>query len=365
MCHYPVYPRLNAFGQQYRRAGYRTPSEFGKSQDFTNVNELLAGRIRSQFVYEDKTNTISRTEFVFPDVSLFYSGAISRNFSAWVHVVSSDFNKVDFHGHIQGVFGKPDSFFSFRVGQMHMLGQEAAAGFGRPTGLNLPVTQVTPLTNTGTPVLYTFDKRQNGLELAYVLGPGRLLFQITNGLDETGSGNTNTGDIDPDKDYMAAFDYLLDDIASGFTLLYYHGTTHGAGTTSSRLGPEYNYWRTGINVSKVFPFPAFGFFELQGGYYRSHDNNPAGTPAGGTVDGNAFYVESQQYITGPEVTLYQRYSLIDPNLTKNNSLRQDVTVGVVTPLQTWLRLTADYTYTKNDDVRVKAHAATVELQVNY
>ena len=26
MCHYPVVPRLNSFGQQFRRAGYRTPS---------------------------------------------------------------------------------------------------------------------------------------------------------------------------------------------------------------------------------------------------------------------------------------------------------------------------------------------------
>lgn len=365
MCHYPVIPRLNAFGQQYRRAGYRTPAEFGKTQDFTNVNHLLAGRVRSQFLYEDQTGAINRTEFKFPDVSFFYSGAISRNFSAWIHTVSSSSTNVDLHGHIQGVFGTPDSFFSFRLGQMHMLQQEAAAGFGRPTSLNLAATQSTALTDTGTPVLYTFDKRQNGIELAYVRGAGRILVQVTNGLNSQGSGNTNTGDIDADKDYMAAFDYLLDEIASGVTAVFYHGTTHGQGTTASSLGPEFNYWRTGINVSKVFPVPAFGFFELQGAYYRSHDNNPAGTPAGDTVDGNAFYVESQQYITGPEVTFYERYSLIDLNLAKNNSLRQDMTFGVVTPLQTWLRVTADYTYTKNDDAQTKAHTATVELQVNY
>lgn len=366
MCHYPVIPRLNAFGQQYRRAGYRTPAEFGQTQEFTNVNELLAGRLRSQFLYVDQTGTISRTEFKFPDVSFFYSGAISRNFSVWSHVVASNSTNVDFHGHIQGVFGTPDSFFSFRVGQMHMLQQEAAAGFGRPTSLNLPATQSTALTNTGTPVSYTFDQRQDGIELAYVRGPGRFVFQVTNGLNQNGSGTAEAGgDIDSDKDYMVAFDYLLDEIASGVTAVFYHGTTHGQGTTASSLGPEFNYWRTGINVSKVFPVPAFGFFELQGAYYRSHDNNPAGTPAGDTVDGNAFYVESQQYITGPEVTFYERYSLIDLNLAKHNSLRQDVSIGVVTPLQTWLRVTADYTYTKNDDAQTKAHTATVELQVNY
>ncbi len=92
---------------------------------------------------------------------------------------------------------------------------------------------------------------------------------------------------------------------------------------------------------------------------------PAGTPAGNSVDGNAFYVESQQYITGPEVTFYERYAWIDPNLSQNNVLRQDVSVGVVTPLQTWLRLTADYTYSKNDDANTKAHIGTLELQINY
>ena len=366
MCHYPVIPRLNTFGQQYRRAGYRTPDEFGKTQDFTKVNEMFAGRITTQFRYEDKDNAVSRTEFKFPDVSLFYSGAISRNFSTWIHGFSNNSSNFDLHGHIQGVFGTSDSFFSFRVGQMHMLQQEGAAGFGRSTGLTLPVTQTIPLTNTNTPVLYTFNKRQNGIELAYVRGKGRLLVQITNGLDETGSGTNNTGDIDSDKDYMVAFDYLLDDIASGFTVFYYHGTTHGVvNQNPSAVDREFNYWRTGFNISKVFHIPAFGFLEFQGAYYRSHDNNPSGTAAGTSVDGNAFYIESQQYITGPEITFYERYSWIDLNQSQDNAIRQDVTVGVVTPIQTWLRLTADYTYTKNDIANVKGHLATLELQVNY
>src|SRR5688500_7776420 len=38
MCHYAAYPRLNSFGLQYRRMGYRTPSEVNKDQDLANVN---------------------------------------------------------------------------------------------------------------------------------------------------------------------------------------------------------------------------------------------------------------------------------------------------------------------------------------
>lgn len=364
MCHYPVVPRLNAFGQQYRRAGYRTPIEFGKSQDFTKVNEMFAGRMRTQFAYEDKEgkDAIQRSEFKFPELAFYYSGAVSRNFSTWVHATSSNSTSLDFHGHIQGVFGKPEHFVSVRVGQMHMLQQQGVGGFDSPTGLSTTPVNNAPLTRTGTPVTFNFDQRQKGIELAYIRGPGRLLLQITNGLDEEGKGTASTGDIDPDKDYLVAYEHLLDDIASGFTVFYYHGTTH---KTKTGLDQEFNFWRIGVNASKIFSVPDLGFLELQGGYTRSHDNNPTEPPPGTDIDGNAFYVELQQYITGPEITFYERFSLIDVDLAKKNSTRKDYTIGVVTPLQTWLKVSAEYTFTDNRDTGKTDHLATLELQINY
>ena len=368
MCHYSVVPRLNSFGQQYRRAGYRTPGEFNKDQDFLNVNNMVAGRIRSQFVYENKEGFVERTEFKSPEFALYYSGAISRNFSAWIHATANNSTKVDFHGHIQGVFGKPNSFFSFRIGQMHMLQQQGIGGFDSPLAISTTPINNIPLTSTGKPVTFTFNKRQKGIELAYVRGPGQLRLQITNGLNEDGSGTADSGDIDSDKDYLVAYDHILDDIASGFTVFYYHGTTHGTvtgGFPPSAVDREFNYWRAGVNVSKIFHIPEFGFFELQGGYTRSHDNNPTGTPAGTDIDGNAFYVESQQYITGPEVTFYERFSLIDLDLARDNSTRKDYTIGAVTPLQTWVRITGEYTFTDNDATGLSDHVGILELQINF
>ncbi len=366
MCHYPVVPRLNAFGQQYRRAGYRTPIEFGKSQDFTKVNEMFAGRMRTQFAYEDKEgkDAIQRSEFKFPELAFYYSGAVSRNFSTWVHATSSNSTNLDFHGHIQGVFGKPEHFVSVRVGQMHMLQQQGVGGFDSPTGLSTTPVNNAPLTRTGKPVTFNFEKRQKGIELAYIRGPGRLLLQITNGLDEEGSGTASAGDIDPDKDYLVAYEHLLDDIASGFTVFYYNGTTHRPPSPSA-IDQEFNFWRTGFNLSKIFPLLGIGFFELQGGYTRSHDNNPPDPTARTDIEGNAFYVEMQQYITGPEITFYERFSLIDVDLAKKNSTRKDYTIGVVTPLQTWLKVSAEYTFTDNRDTGSTDHLATLELQINY
>jgi hypothetical protein len=153
------------------------------------------------------------------------------------------------------------------------------------------------------------------------------------------------------------------------TLFYYHGTTHGTVSPTGTTGPptsinnQFDYSRYGINVSKWFQVSDFGFLELQGGYVRSHDNNPA--TVGPNIDGNAFYVESQQYFTGPEVVLYERFSLIDLDVGRSNSTRKDYTFGIVKPLQTWVRLTGEYTYTDNRFSGQTGHVALLEFQISY
>ena len=380
MCHYPVVPRLNSFGQQFRRAGYRTPSEFNKDQDLTNVGNFLAARIRAQLAYDNTKGTVERSEFRFPDLSLFYSGALTRNFSAWIHAFSNNSTSVDFHGHVQGIYGDSDGFISVRVGQMHMLQQEGVGGFDRPTGISLPPIQALTLTSTsslinGAAQAFNFDSRQKGAEIAYVRGASRLLFQVSNGLNQTGSGTANLGDIDPQKDYLVAYEHILDEIASGFTLFYYKGTNHGmvtpAGTTGAptSIGNRFDFSRYGFNLSKIFPVGGLGFFEIQGGYIRSHDNNPSAVVNPGQlspdVEGNAFYVESQQYVTGHELTFFERYSWMDLNAPRPNSTRKDYTIGVVMPIQTRLRTTVEYTYTDNRFTGSTGHLALLELQANW
>lgn len=385
MCHFPVIPRLNNFGQMYRRMGYRTEIEINKDQDITNVKNMLSARIKSQFQYVNTKGQVERSEFTFPDVSLFYAGAISRNFSAWIHAFANNSTSTDFHGHIMGNFGTAENMFMFRVGQMHMLSQEGVGGFDRPTSINInPVhtLALTRATNVATGAAaptggstYNFDQRQKGIELAYMHGPGKLGVMISNGLNQTGSGQASSGDIDSQKDYMVFYEHLLDDIASGFTVFYYNGTTHSS-TSATAPRPEFNFNRFGFNLSKIFPVADLGFFELQGGYVRSHDNNPAGsitipssppatiTVTPSSVTGNSFYIESQQYLTGHEITFYERYSAIDLNGSPKNGIRKDYTVGFVKPLQTWVRLSGDYTYTYNP-FGGTGHLTLLELQVNF
>ena len=361
MCHYPAIPRLNSFGQQFRRAGYRAPVEFNQDQDVTKVGEFLAGRLRTQLAYDNTEGRIERSEFRSPEAALFYAGAFSRHFSGYLHGFADNSTNVDFHGHLQGVLGNANRFVSVRAGQMHMLQQEGFGGFDRPTGITTTPVHSTALTRNGVPV-FNFDQRQKGIELAYVQGRGRLLAQITNGLDAAGSGTASSGDIDPQKDYLLAYEHILDEVASGLTAFYYNGTTHGT-ATSSALSRRFDFSRLGVNANKILPVTGLGFVELQGGYIRSYDNVPA--QVGQDVEGNAWYVESKQYLTGPDLTVLERVSLIDLDAARRNSVRKDYTVGIVTPVLIWLRVAAEYTYTENRASGLSGHLALLEFQGNW
>ncbi len=363
MCHYPVVPRLNSFGQQFRRAGYRTPDEFGKDQDVTKVGDFFSVRARARFGYENKEGGIERSEFTLSDATFFYAGAISRNFSAFVESEIESTGDIELVGQLQGVFGSSERYVSIRAGQMHPLQRVGLGGFDRPTGISTNPLHSTTLTRAGaiSGANFALNKDQKGIEVAYVQGRARLLGQVLNGMNKDGSGTATKGDIDPQKDYLVAYEHILDDIASGFTLFYYKGTYHGV-ASSSAISQRFDYSRFGVNANKIFPVP-FGFFELQGGFVRSYDNVPSSV--GTDVEGNAFYVESQQVFKDTWLTLFERYALIEQDAARKNTRRQDYTLGAVMPVQTWLRAAAEYTYTDNRATGGSDHAALVELMANW
>ncbi len=364
MCHYPVIPRLNSFGQQFRRAGYRTPDEFGKDQDVTKVGDFLSARTRARFGYENKLGRIERTEFTLNDVTFFYAGAFSRNFSGFLEPEIKSDGDIELVAQLLGVFGTADRYLSFRTGQMHPLVRVGFSGFDRPSGISTNPLLSTTLTRAGpiNGANFALNKDQKGLEIAYVQGRGRLLAQVLNGVNQNGSGTASKTDVDADKDFQVAYEHILDDVASGVTAFYYKGSYPGVASDTA-VSQRFNFYRLGITANKVFPV-GFGYFELQGGYIRSSDNVPA--QVGPNVLGHAAYIESQQYLTGPEITFLERFSLINMDTVSQTVSRKDYTAGVVAPVQTWLRAAAEYTYTTDIQVPgVSGHSALLELQANW
>lgn len=134
MCHYPVVPRLNSFGHQFRRAGYRTPDEFNKEQDVSKVGDFFSVRGRARFGYENKEGRVERSEFTLNDVTLFYAGALTKNFSAFVESGIESTGDIELLAQLQGVFGSSDRYVSIRAGQMHPCNARASAGSTGPPG---------------------------------------------------------------------------------------------------------------------------------------------------------------------------------------------------------------------------------------
>lgn len=111
MCHYPNAPRLNSFGHEFRRAGFRTPDEFNKDQDISKVGDFLAARTRVRYEYENIENDPARSEFVLNDTTIFYSGALTKYFSAFNELERERGGELELVASISGVYGQPDHFY--------------------------------------------------------------------------------------------------------------------------------------------------------------------------------------------------------------------------------------------------------------
>src|SRR5512143_4310724 len=83
-CHYPAPPRLNATGIRFRWAGYRMPEEMGEKVDVSQVSNYLAVRGRMRYEYsKTESQPVSTSAFTFNDATVFYAGALGRNFGAF------------------------------------------------------------------------------------------------------------------------------------------------------------------------------------------------------------------------------------------------------------------------------------------
>lgn len=369
MCHYPAVPRLNTLGHQFRQAGYRMPDDFNKDISAENVSHYVSARGRGRYAYinfEDKEERgkNNESEFRWNDTTLFYAGPVGTNYAGFAELEWEAEDEIALTASISGVWGQPDHFTTLRVGQFHTLSRVGFGGFDRPTGISTPAIRSAHLTKD---VEFTLGADQRGVELAHVFQLGflpersRLIAQVTNGVNDEGGGTE--GEMDAQKDYMLAFEQILGDRASGFTLLYYHGTYHSAEdlSTENRIG----FQRYGGTFAWILPMG----FEIQGGYIRSADD-PAAEGAD-EIAGNAFYLELEQYFAALELTGLARYDFVDPN--DDSDAKDDrtttITVGLVKPLQDWLRLAVEG-WAKSQEAPAPAeettdYTAVAELMINF
>lgn len=395
-CHSPAVPRLNAFGHQFRKMGYRMDTEInaGKPEAYKELGNFASVRFRTGFNVEhfnqeqkagDGFNKFrTRSGFIRPDVTLFYAGALTKNLSLFseIEFVDADETEVQVFG--EWFAGNTERWLTVRMGQMHTLSRIGWGGFDRPTGVTTPdVLSARKLTTS--PVSFRIGEDQRGADAAYNFTPeSRLIVGVYNGMNQAGAGNEGNGagfgDTDNSKDVLAAYEQMFGE--SGFTLFGYYGswdqkagTMYNASgnvittgspfltTTDSKSQTEFNFLRLGATASWVFHVfdpKKVGNSEIQGGYMYAKDFYPSALPFADR-DGHAFWAGVEQRLPH-DSALFYRYDRVSRSDESSRGARQRHTLGCVYTYEQYLRLSLEaFTYDQSAD----SYGVLFQAMLNY
>jgi hypothetical protein len=381
-CHSPAVPRLNSFGHQFRKMGYRTDTEVGgKQEDYKGARDWLSVRFRTGFAVEHFSDTQkagngfnkyrNRNGFLRPDVTVFYAGALNANLSLFTELEVADIDETEVQVFGQWFSGSPERFWTLRFGQMHTLSRIGWAGFDRPTGISTP-DLLSARHLTTSPLSFRIGEDQRGLDFAYNFTPeSRIIAGVYNGINQDGAGNefngAGFGDNDTKKDVLLAYEQMFGE--SGFTLFSYYGTwDQKAGTAYDAAGnvttgppflttadrkdqTEFSFLRLGGTASWVFNIfdpKKVGSSELQGGYLYSKDFYPSALPFLDR-DGHVFWGAVEQRLPH-DAAIFYRFDYMTRSQESGGGPRLRHSLGAVYTVRTYLRLAAEaFVYDQNSD----------------
>jgi hypothetical protein len=118
-----------------------------------------------------------------------------------------------------------------------------------------------------------------------------------------------------------------------------------------------------VTGNKIITGLPGGNFEVMGGYVRSQDKVPSSL--GGNVQGDAFFIDLEQYFEKKGFTLLARYDFVDPDVNAANDRTEKWTVGYVRTLQNYLRLAMEGDITQADSNEATDYRLLTELMVNF
>ncbi len=370
-CHRPNVPRLNVFGHNFRKRGFRLTEEIGKKPDYKEIGDYLSVRGRVRYNYENPdggNNTTS--EFEFHDATLFYAGSITENLSGFFEAEWEDSDDITLNAYIAWFMGQADQYLNIRLGQMHTLSRVGWAGFDRPSGIS--TTGVLSEKLTGTSVPFKMGEDQIGLELAVgVTEDIRIIAQVLNGLNFEGKGNEGSSDDDKDKDFLVAYEHILDSKGSGLTLFGYYGVWHqepgtevgGIDLPDSDDFNKFEFWRYGATASILFDIIDKGYSEILGGVIISQDKVPDNHPVDtDDTDGLAYFVGLEQYFD--DASVFVRGDFIDPD-TDENDWRNRYVLGTAYMVNDYLRLAGEGFWLDDEQPDADSIGFTLEAMLNF
>jgi hypothetical protein len=354
MCHRPNVPRLNVVGHTFRKLGYRLEDELEKNPDYKEIGNYVSMRGRLRYDYENSDAAESSNEFSWHDATFFYAGPVTKNLSAFFELEVEEENKTNVVAQMSWFMGTAERYLNVRAGQLHTLSRVGWAGFDRPSGIS--TTDVFGDTLTTTPVPFKIKQDQQGLELALgVTSDIRIIGQVLNGVNAAGKSTWGSED-DKDKDFLAAYEHIVDERGSGFTIYGYRGIWHQDETSSvfNALAEvddddnEFEYYRYGVTASVVADICPLGYTEVLGGVILSRDNVPPDHPTEDeNVNGEAYFVEIEQYLT--DASIFARADFVNKD-TDINDWNSKYIIGSAYMVNDYLRLAGEgFLEEKNPD----------------
>lgn len=380
-CHAPAPPRLNAYGHRFRRAQYRLPEEFSQDPEWSKVQNYLAVRAVGGYTYSSSDVSGSSlhdvtSSFTLDEINLLYAGPVTKHFSGFVELARpGDSSGIEALASIGGVFGKPDSFTTFRFGQFHTLVEAGWGGLDRSTGISGPDVLSLPLT---TATGFTLDQDQVGVEGTYVRKNWRIIGQVLNGANAATTDGVPNEDLaftttdhayqNKNKDFLLAYELMWGDTASGLTAFGYKGVVEDPVQSLDNPTPSLsriNMIRYGITAAQVWE----NGWEIQGGFVKAKDDFQ--DVALTDVSGQGWWVEAEKYFKElKDMTLLLRYDLTDPDTDLQKNSRIGWTLGAVWPVGEWhTRLALELRGITQEDGAgnpdLKSREAAFELQLSF
>ena len=294
-------------------------------------------RVRARYNYssaEQATSSFNSVSsgFALNDATFFFAGPVTKHFTGFAELERpGDSAEIEAVVSAGGVYGDYDNFGAFRLGQFHTITRNGFGGMDRPTGLTTPDVMTRDLTmgmsgySSGTSLKLNQD--QVGLEGSWVHKSHRVFAQILNGPHTNGT-TTNQGDDNQAKDFIAGYELLWGDIASGLTAFTYQGVQDDKVNRTGRIRIQ----RYGFTIAQTWR----DGWEAQGGYVWAKDDFKTNTPTQWDITGNGFWVEGEKYFEkASDLTVFARYDSTDPNNDMNHNTRTKWTTGVTIPAGDW------------------------------
>ena len=374
MCH-TMYPQLNAVGHKFRRLGYRMPDEFDSketqlsTEDISKLTHYFSARGRPRMTYTKAAGTPAKFNFTMEDVTVFYAGPVTRNFSFYFELPFEPADEKGFLevGQLNMAFGSSDSFFFARAGQFHSLSKVGFGGLDRFIGISAPAIVSTTVNGA------TLRQDVLGVELGFSRGQFTGLLQAHDGINPTGTTVLDNADSNNAKDLVALLEYMIPDNNGSISAVYMYGKEptpeDNAGTAV--VGAK----ETKINRAYLFAdytFDTIGLRPIIGGGVGFDNQFVRGigtkTPVlVSATDSRSWFsfIELDKKINDNLYAL-GRFDMYDPTNKDEANKATDKTWsgtgGVVWQFQKFMRTTLEYQAKHNKDLKT-SHAITGELQL--